>query len=101
MQPAIFQLTTIDDRSTIVMPGTSLQVSIYHPNEEPFNPADDKVYIFGAYQGELFAFESPIDADQLTLAGEAISWYATNLGRTAMELLLEDPRPAPRLRLVR
>lgn len=79
----------------------NISIAVYWLNKEPFIADKDRVTFFGIEGQTRLAFESEYVTDLLSVVTAGITWYIKEKGYLKMELGINDPRPKPRLRIVK
>ena len=101
MRSTSFELIKINDRNTIIMPGTDLQISIYDLDTEEFKPDFQNLQLYGDYHGTPIAFEFTLTDGQWENIPAALRWFARYVNYQTMEIIGDDPRRSLNLRVIR
>lgn len=80
---------------------TNLKIEVYHLNNENFKPAKDSAVFYGLQDNLWLAFVSEYVTDLLPVVTNGMHWYAQEKGYRKMDFTINDPRPKPRMRLVK
>ena len=79
----------------------NVDIEVYQLNKENFNVGKDKAVFYGIDDHRWLAFVSDYVTDLLPAVTAGMTWYARKKGYLNMEFTINDPRPKPKLRLVR
>ncbi|SKB27927.1 hypothetical protein [Daejeonella lutea] len=77
----------------VKMWGTDFELKVYSLTDTDYEVAENCIELYGDSRPDLYAFEVSLD-DELSYdyMNDAITWYASHIGKPDMEILRTDPR---------
>lgn len=100
LQPP-FNLQEVNGRQVIVSKNGHLQLDVYNLDAEAFTAPLDQLTMYGNDHGHLLAFVAQKGHTRVREIARALTWYAAIIQNPDLEITTIDPRPTPRLKIVR